>query len=529
MMCVINGHVAVLFYGPFTAAPMIVVVGIHFVARTELERVARWVLVMRVVLLHGDRDRDHRGVVADPGVFASDRELGSGELAARDGVRARRVRLAYYVARTFRVASLTSIDELQRATRLASQREALMEELRADLERALQVGGPGRFTDQLVGSYRLGIVLGRGAMGEVYEATHVDDRRARRGQAAAPRAARRSRRQVARFLREVRASVALDVAARRARARDASSESDPLPYLAMERLRGQTLAELLAARAEAAAARACSSWSARSATASRPRARPASCTAISSRRTCSAPPSGMWKILDFGVATLADDAGTLTQGEVVGTPHYMAPEQAQGQRVDHRADLYALAAIAYRCLTGRYPFTAGDTPRCSTRSSTACRARPGALAELPRRRRSLVRDRAREARRRAVRERRRARDHARRGARRRARLPSCAAAPMRSIAQAPVGDRHDDATRRLDLDDDERGRRAARRGGQAHARVARASAGSRGVVVALAVLVAPGDRRIAMRAARAARRRRARQHVDAPRAARRRRATARRR
>ncbi|HEY5937360.1 MAG TPA: serine/threonine-protein kinase, partial [Kofleriaceae bacterium] len=69
-----------------------------------------------------------------------------------------------------------------------------------------------------------------------------------------------------------------------------------------------------------------------------------------------------WRLLDFGVATLVDDTGTLTQGGIVGTPSYMAPEQAQGLRVDSRADIYALAAIAYRCFTGRHPFTGPDTP-----------------------------------------------------------------------------------------------------------------------------------------------------------------------
>src|SRR5262249_55816879 len=153
-------------------SPIIVVVGIHFVARTELERVARWVLIcasacytaIALALIAG---------VPDPGAFAPDRRFGAGELTLATLFVLAAYAFAYYAARMFRVGSLTSIDELQRATRLASQREALMDELRADLERALQVGGPGRYTDQVVGAYRLGIVLGRGAIGEVYQATNV--------------------------------------------------------------------------------------------------------------------------------------------------------------------------------------------------------------------------------------------------------------------------------------------------------------------------------------------------------------------
>jgi len=69
----------------------------------------------------------------------------------------------------------------------------------------------------------------------------------------------------------------------------------------------------------------------------------------------------LWKVLDFGVSKLAEHHGTLTQGGVVGTPAYMAPEQARGDDdVDYRADLYALAAIAYRCVTGRPPFQGKD-------------------------------------------------------------------------------------------------------------------------------------------------------------------------
>ncbi|HSD89622.1 MAG TPA: hypothetical protein VLB44_18955, partial [Kofleriaceae bacterium] len=67
----------------------------------------------------------------------------------------------------------------------------------------------------------------------------------------------------------------------------------------------------------------------------------------------------------------------------VGTPYYMAPEQAQGLRVDTRADVYALAAILYRCLTGRYPFTGTDTPALLYAVVHRTPPRPGELADLP--------------------------------------------------------------------------------------------------------------------------------------------------
>jgi serine/threonine protein kinase len=63
------------------------------------------------------------------------------------------------------------------------------------------------------------------------------------------------------------------------------------------------------------------------------------------------------KLIDFGLALVNDDEGQLTRtGCVVGTPAYMAPEQADGLSVDHRSDLYALGCVLYRCCTGRLPF-----------------------------------------------------------------------------------------------------------------------------------------------------------------------------
>jgi eukaryotic-like serine/threonine-protein kinase len=71
-------------------------------------------------------------------------------------------------------------------------------------------------------------------------------------------------------------------------------------------------------------------------------------------------PDGQATILDFGILRArTPDKGLTRTGMVMGTPHYMAPEQALGLRdVDHRVDLYALAVVLFECLSGTLPFEA---------------------------------------------------------------------------------------------------------------------------------------------------------------------------
>lgn len=67
------------------------------------------------------------------------------------------------------------------------------------------------------------------------------------------------------------------------------------------------------------------------------------------------------KITDFGLARVADDASLTQSGVVAGTPHYMAPEQARGEALDARTDLFSLGSVLYATCTGRAPFRASGT------------------------------------------------------------------------------------------------------------------------------------------------------------------------
>jgi len=94
-------------------------------------------------------------------------------------------------------------------------------------------------------------------------------------------------------------------------------------------------------------------------------------------------PYGAAKLTDFGVAHLAGDEPLTRTGDVVGTLAYMAPEQAAGERIDERVDLYALGLVLYEALAGVNPVRAGSPAATARRVGTVLPPLGGARRDLP--------------------------------------------------------------------------------------------------------------------------------------------------
>ena len=254
------------------------------------------------------------------------------------------------------------VAELERVVRDVAHREALLREAREELARVAKVGGRGPFTNVELGGFRLGDVIGRGGMGEVYAATRLDGT----GEAAVKLLRRDILSQtdmVRRFERE--ASIVASIRSPHIVAvYEVGGEDAPLPYIAMERLRGEDLVTRARARGTLPLAEVrtlvrevCEGLRVAHLSGIVHRdLKPANlfCAELEGGERC-------WKILDFGVSKLLQSSeATLTTNQVLGTPHYMSPEQAARRPVDGRSDLYGLGAIAYRVLTGKLAFPKSD-------------------------------------------------------------------------------------------------------------------------------------------------------------------------
>jgi len=264
---------------------------------------------------------------------------------------------------------LTLVDALEGAHSAAYQAEAREVQLREvnqefDAVRRYGAGKSGRFSGEMAGPFRLESVVGRGAMGEVYLGYHRDSRM-RVAVKILSETESCDPSNLARFLREgdmlraVKDSHVVQVY-------QVGRLEGPKPshFIAMEYLEGEDLAAVLRQDGVMNVAEV------------------TQCLGEIAMGLAAVHRAGIvhrdlkpqnlfyttlngvksWKLLDFGVSKFEGSQGTLTCNQLVGTPAFMSPEQARSLDVDTRSDVFSLGAIAYRALTGRTPFAAGDLP-----------------------------------------------------------------------------------------------------------------------------------------------------------------------
>jgi serine/threonine protein kinase len=308
------------------------------------------------------------------------------------GVRARVAHLLRQLYPSEPAKSRAEFGSLVKATRWAVAEEAkLKDELRLkaavseQLPGAAEMSAPadaslalqGETADMLPGTrYRLLCTIGKGAMGVVYEAEHVDLARRVALKVMAPELGSATA-YAARFRREAQA-IARVSHPNLVATHDFGEASDGRLFCAMERLEGRTLEQWCsqeprmhwqnAVRLGILACRGLQA--AHGAGVVHRDLKPANLFLTTAAVAPGEPHlddlgAGL-KILDFGIAGNVDaglDPAGLSGGEfkIVGTPEYMAPEQARSCDVDARADVYALASVLYELCTGRPPYV-GASP-----------------------------------------------------------------------------------------------------------------------------------------------------------------------
>jgi serine/threonine-protein kinase len=242
--------------------------------------------------------------------------------------------------------------------------------------------------DKLVGTtlsdtYEVLRILGEGGMGRVYEAQHTRIKSKRFAvKALHPEFARRKD-VLARFQREVEAAASIN-SPHVVGVYDVGETADGRPYLVSELLEGEELGDYLdkvgmmsIGPAVRVVRQVCKALSAAHGQGVVHRdIKPENVYLAGDHIAPTA------KVLDFGISRLDGQGGnTLTKtGMVMGTPSYMAPEQARGERVDHRTDIYATGAILYRALTGKLPFDKTDATATLAAVLTEEPERPRTLA-----------------------------------------------------------------------------------------------------------------------------------------------------
>ncbi len=208
----------------------------------------------------------------------------------------------------------------------------------------------------LGGAYRVGALLGQGSMGAVYEA--VDERLGRPVALKVLRAdVRLAPEDIARFEREARAAAALGHP-NIVQVTDFRSLPDEPPFLVMERLVGESLGAMIARCRALEPGQACFfATQMLDALGAAHRAGIVHRDVKPDNVFLTAVGGGVFlvKLVDFGLAKLLREAPITALGTLMGTPAYMAPEQALGGPVDARADLYSVAATLYHALSGRLP------------------------------------------------------------------------------------------------------------------------------------------------------------------------------
>jgi serine/threonine-protein kinase len=220
------------------------------------------------------------------------------------------------------------------------------------------------------GKYLVRTVLGEGGMGTVFEAEHLTIGRSVAVKVLHPNQARKKN-AVRRFHQEARAAGAIGHP-NICEVYDLGTLDDGSPYLVMEKLVGETLADRIAAEGGLPfddvidiLVQVLSGLVAAHEKGIVHRDIKPENVFLTCRVGC--PP--LVKLLDFGVSKMIapplggkdEDLDLTRTGMVMGTPYYMSPEQARGDRnLDVRVDLYACGVILYEALTGRRPFTAAN-------------------------------------------------------------------------------------------------------------------------------------------------------------------------